>query len=169
YVQSSILPPGPLPIPLIGNLLSLRGTKNHWTDELKTYSKKYGNIFTFWMGNLPMVLITDPYLARNVYRKNDLAGRSSIYLFDIIKDNGGCIDIIGADYGHTWEALRRVSHAAVIKYAKTDKLMYLCNDCVDKTVKLIIEKEGLNKPFDPSDYIFQLFINILATSAFGNW
>ncbi|XP_054165685.1 steroid 17-alpha-hydroxylase/17,20 lyase-like [Oppia nitens] len=167
YVRVINLPPGPLPIPILGSILSLRGIKHHWIYEFKNYNKKYGNIFTFWGGNIPMVVITDPMLARVLFRKNEISGRPSNFMTDMINKNGRT-DIVGTDYGHTWETMRRVTHAAIIKYSKTDQLMYLCSDCVDKTVKLIIENEGLDKPFDPSDYIFQLFINILATSAFGN-
>ena len=53
------------------------------------------------------------------------------------------------------------------KYSKNDKLAYLACDNVDKTIKLIINKEGLDKEFNPEDYLYLLFLNIIATSAVG--
>ena len=53
------------------------------------------------------------------------------------------------------------------KYATTDKLTDLAIDCVDYSIDNMIEREGLNKPFVPFDYIFIMFLNIMATSAFG--
>ena len=53
------------------------------------------------------------------------------------------------------------------KYSTTDKLVYLVSDVVDHTIKTIVEKEGLDKPFAPFDYIYNTFLNILAASAFG--
>ena len=53
------------------------------------------------------------------------------------------------------------------KYSITDKLVYLVSDCVDHTIKTIIENEGLDKPFTPFDYIYNTFLNIIASSAFG--
>ena len=53
------------------------------------------------------------------------------------------------------------------KYSTTDKLVYLVSDVVDHTIKTIIEKEGLDKPFEPFEYIYSTFLNILAASAFG--
>ena len=52
------------------------------------------------------------------------------------------------------------------KYATTEKLAYLASDCVDHTIETIIEKEG-DRPFVPFDYIYSMFLNILANSAFG--
>ena len=76
-------------------------------------------------------------------------------------------DIALADYGPTWESLRRVAHAAVRKYSVDEKLALLVNDVVRETVNTIKEQEGIDKPFDPSDYIYLTIYNILASSAFG--
>ena len=54
-----------------------------------------------------------------------------------------------------------------MKYSSTDKLVYLVSDCVDHTIKTMVEREGLDKPFQPFDYIYSSFLNILAASAFG--
>ena len=53
------------------------------------------------------------------------------------------------------------------KYSTTEKLTNLAIDCVDHTVETIIEREGLNKPFVSHDYTHNIFLNILAASAFG--
>ena len=72
-----------------------------------------------------------------------------------------------ADYGPTWESLRRVAHAAVRKYAVDEKLALLVNDVVEKTVETVKNKEGINKSFDPTDYIYLTIFSVLASSAFG--
>src|SRR5581483_10979923 len=82
----------------------------------------------------------------------------------IIFEDG--IDIISADYGPEWESLRRVAHAAVRKYAMSDRLAYLVNEVVDENIAAIKEKEGDN-PFDPTDYLSIMIYQILASIAFG--
>jgi len=52
------------------------------------------------------------------------------------------------------------------KYSTSDKLAYLVTDVVEETVKIIKQKEGINKAFSPYDYIYLLFFNILASSVF---
>ena len=76
-------------------------------------------------------------------------------------------DIALADYGPTWESLRRVTHAAVRKYAVDEKLALLVNDVVREIADTIKEQEGIDKPFDPVNYIYLTIYNILASSAFG--
>ncbi len=53
------------------------------------------------------------------------------------------------------------------KLAVSDKLAYLVDDVVEQTLDSIREKEGLDKPFDPKDYIYLMVYNIIASSAFG--
>ena len=53
------------------------------------------------------------------------------------------------------------------KYSTSDKLSYLVVDCVDHTIKTIIDKEGFDKEFIPFEYIYNTFLNIIASSAFG--
>ena len=89
-----------------------------------------------------------------------------IYLVEPLFADGS-INIIFADYGPTWESLRRVAHAAVRKYAVDEKLALLVNDVVGETIEIIKKKEGINKPFDPSDYIYLTVCTVLASTAFG--
>ena len=77
------------------------------------------------------------------------------------------IDVASADYGPEWESLRRVAHSAARKYAVSENLAYLVNEVVDETVQMIKDKEGINKPFDPTDYLYLMMYGILTSSAFG--
>ena len=79
----------------------------------------------------------------------------------------GSIDVVLADYGPTWESLRRVAHAAVRKYAVDEKLALLVNDVVSETIDTIKKREGIDKPFNPVDYIYFTVYSVLASSAFG--
>src|SRR5580700_4001772 len=78
----------------------------------------------------------------------------------------GGIDIVAADYGPEWESLRRVAHAAVRKYAVSERLAYLVNEIVDENIAAIKKKEGDN-PFDPSEYLYIMVYQKLASIAFG--
>ncbi|CAG2165254.1 unnamed protein product [Oppiella nova] len=141
-------------------------TNKHWDDVFRSVSKQYGPVFTVWLGTVPNVFVTDIELAREAFRKNDFSGRVTSYLGSHFS-NDKYKDVVFTDYGHTWEALRRVAHSAVLKYSTNDKLVYLAKDCVQQTVKTMLENEGLDKPFVIKDYICLMFLSILATSAFS--
>ncbi|CAG2111615.1 unnamed protein product, partial [Medioppia subpectinata] len=116
---------------------------------------------------MPAVFINDIDLAREVFRKTDFAGRPASSYTSTLFSNDEYTDIVFADFGHKWEALRRVAHSAVQKYAASDKLMYTAADCVDYTIKTIVDREGIDKPFNPIPYIHHMLVNILSASAFN--
>jgi hypothetical protein len=64
------MPPGPLPLPFIGNKLP---SSKPWI-QFEEWSKKYGPIFTIWVGRRPTIVISDPEIAVDLMEK-----RSNIY------------------------------------------------------------------------------------------
>ena len=55
--SSKNLPPGPTPLPILGNLLSL-GTSPHVA--LQKLAEKYGPIMTVYFGSTPTVVLSGP-------------------------------------------------------------------------------------------------------------
>ncbi|XP_054154924.1 cytochrome P450 2E1-like [Oppia nitens] len=167
YYQYYSLPPGPFPLPIIGNMLCKLLNKitilpKFWDDSIREMAKKYGPIFTVYFGNNPQIIITDADIARQVFSKNEFSGRFHNYFASLLA-NG----VAMADFGHSWKALRRVAHMAAMNYSMNEKLENIVVDCVDKTVELMLEREGPDKPIKPNDYIYMIFLNILANSAFN--
>ena len=78
YVRVWSLPPGPFPLPFVGNLLLFK-TKDHWDTVMRKVCKRYGPVSTFWMGTVQMIIISDADIAREAYRKNEFAGRPQSY------------------------------------------------------------------------------------------
>ena len=129
YYQLAHLPPGPFPLPFIGNLLAFR--KNaHMHDVILSLSKEHGAIFTMFMGSSPTIVITDPKIGVEVLKKHTFAGRPAFHTTEYyLKD--GAIDIIFSDFTKEWEALRKVGHLAARKFAVSPRLAILVNDAVD--------------------------------------
>uniref|UniRef100_A0A7E4W476 CYtochrome P450 family n=1 Tax=Panagrellus redivivus TaxID=6233 RepID=A0A7E4W476_PANRE len=57
YWKRRNLPPGPAPMPFFGNLLEIR--KGNHPDFYVKCTKKYGDIYTVWMGLTPLVCVND--------------------------------------------------------------------------------------------------------------
>ncbi|CAG2108040.1 unnamed protein product, partial [Medioppia subpectinata] len=146
YHLRSKLPPGPHPLPLIGNILLFK-RKDHWDVVFRELAKQYGPVFTFWFFNRPQVVVTDVEMARETFKKNDFAGRDMSYIAHLLS-NDKHSDVVFADYGHRWEALRRVAHSAVQKYSINVKLVSVATDSVDRTDKFTKHFDDYNESIE---------------------
>ncbi|EKM52310.1 uncharacterized protein PHACADRAFT_260627 [Phanerochaete carnosa HHB-10118-sp] len=66
------LPPGPKPVPVLGNILQL-STVQEWL-QLTEWSKLYGDIFTVWVFNKPIIMLNSEKVLFDL-----LEARSSLY------------------------------------------------------------------------------------------
>ena len=75
YNNRKNYPPGSFPLLFIGNILHLKSKKLlHYI--LEDIGKNYKDgVFTFYFGNKPQVIVTDPYLGLEVLKKHEFAGR----------------------------------------------------------------------------------------------
>ena len=60
--------------------IALFGLKINTFEQFLNLSKSYGPIFTFWMGPVPMVIISDLEVAKEAFvdKKNEIAGRPQL-------------------------------------------------------------------------------------------
>jgi hypothetical protein len=61
------LPPGPRPIPFIGNKFDI--PKSQPWIHFQDWSQRYGPIFTLWIGRKPTLIISDPNIAVDLMEK----------------------------------------------------------------------------------------------------
>ncbi|CAG2118868.1 unnamed protein product, partial [Medioppia subpectinata] len=156
YAKRYNYPPGPIPLPLIGNVLMFRNYTTHFNEVIVKLSKIYGPVFTLWIGPLPFVFVCDLDLAREAFNKSEFTGRPTSE-YGRIFNNERHRDIVFDDYGHSWESLRRVSHTTIRKYAKTQALSEVVAENVSEIIDKIVATEGIGKPFQPKLYVYNIF------------
>ncbi|CAB3398615.1 unnamed protein product [Caenorhabditis bovis] len=108
FQKASRLPPGPFALPLIGNvpqILYYAWKTGGIVPMLSQFRKKYGNVFTVWLGPLPTVSIADFDVAHEVMVKNGgkYADRFTPPTFNYFKEAGG----IFLSNGIEWSEQRR--------------------------------------------------------------
>ncbi|CAG2109114.1 unnamed protein product [Medioppia subpectinata] len=144
-----------------------RNSKKHFAVEIIKVSKVYGPVFTLWIGPIPFVFICNLDMARESFNKIDFTGRP-LSQFGSIYCNEKYKDVVHCDYSKCWESLRRVSHTAIQKYAKTKVLSEVVDENVRQMVQQIIaDNEGMGRPFSSHDYVYNVFANILASIVFS--
>ncbi|XP_076924030.1 flavonoid 3'-monooxygenase CYP75B137-like [Bidens hawaiensis] len=156
------LPPGPQPLPLVGNLLSLDPELHSYFAEV---AKTFGPISTIWLGKKLGILITSPALAREVLKLNDtifanrdvpVAGKEATY---------GGNDIVWTPYGDTWRMLRKICVREMLSNQVLDSVYSLRRKEVRNTVKYLYDNVGLS--VNVGEQMFLTILNVITGMMWG--
>lgn len=163
YHRVSKYPRGPFPLPLVGNLLALRNSKDLPYRAIE-WSREYGDVFTLWMAHKPMVVLSSHAVISEAFldRRHEFAGRfpTKMGALQTLGDH----DIIFEDYNPRWKALRKVALLAVRKYAVSESLQTLCTHVVDTYVDSL--KPG-PQMLDSRKPFLSIIFNIIGMSVYG--
>ncbi|KAM9325621.1 cytochrome P450 2G1-like [Gastrophryne carolinensis] len=158
------LPPGPTPLPIVGNILQLNGKEVF--KSLNQLSEKYGPVYTIYMGTDPVVVLCSYDVVKEalIDKAEDFGARGHMPLLDRISDGGH--GVVGSN-GERWKQLRRFS------------LMTLRNFGMGKrSIEERIQEEAwfLTEEFrktncqslDPTFYFAKAVSNVICSVVFGN-
>uniref|UniRef100_A0A8C9PX41 unspecific monooxygenase n=1 Tax=Spermophilus dauricus TaxID=99837 RepID=A0A8C9PX41_SPEDA len=158
------LPPGPTPLPIIGNILQI--DVKDISKSLTNLSKVYGPVFTLYLGMKPIVVLHGYEAVKEalVDHGEEFAGRNSIPIFKRSKKNFGkctcmCVLFSGHwdDNGKTWKEIRRFS------------LMTLRNFGMGKrSIEDRVQEEARCSPCDPTFILGCAPCNVICSIIFKN-
>uniref|UniRef100_A0A0K0FGA1 Cytochrome P450 18a1 (inferred by orthology to a D. melanogaster protein) n=1 Tax=Strongyloides venezuelensis TaxID=75913 RepID=A0A0K0FGA1_STRVS len=166
YGKVKSLPPGPMPFPIIGNLLTFDFSKMHlWIRDQK---KIYGNVFTIWMPT-PLVILADNDSIKEALVENDdnFLGRNVDGYPDKTFHEKPNVGVIFSE-GEEWRDQRRLSLHILRDFGMSrtimqDKIHLVVQDIYDNIEKLE------NKDDVKIDKILQLSVgNVINQILFGN-
>ncbi|EXJ72416.1 uncharacterized protein A1O5_04920 [Cladophialophora psammophila CBS 110553] len=109
------MPPGPQPLPFIGNKLDVPA-KYPWI-QFQEWSRKYGPIYTLWFGRRPTVIISDPNVAVDLLEKRSHKYSSRprfVAMGEIFWDMSS---ILVQPYGKDWSVRRKALHSVLTQRA----------------------------------------------------
>uniref|UniRef100_A0A8C2K1U4 Cytochrome P450, family 2, subfamily V, polypeptide 1 n=1 Tax=Cyprinus carpio TaxID=7962 RepID=A0A8C2K1U4_CYPCA len=155
-------PPGPTPLPFIGNVFNLDAKQPHI--HLTKMSAQYGNIFSLRLGSLNTVVVNTYSLVKKalIDHANIFTGRpTNDVLKRIIKCQG-----VTFNNGYSWKQQRRFT-LSTLKYFGVGKrsLEVIIMEEYKFLHQTIMETNGL--PFDPHYFINNAVSNIICSMVFG--
>lgn len=133
------LPPGPKPLPLLGNLLSL-------DFELHTYfatlAKNYGPICTIWLGKRVGIIISSPAVAGEILKDKDTIFANHDVPAVALEIAYGGKDIACTPYGQEWRMLRKVCTTEMFSNSALDSFSALRRNEIRQTIKFFYSQKG---------------------------
>ncbi|KAM9998750.1 hypothetical protein ACTFIY_008416 [Dictyostelium cf. discoideum] len=155
--------PGPIGLPIFGNILSL-DNKNGIHTTFQKWFKEYGPIYTINMGNKSAVVLTGFPMIKKAFIDNSEAFAPH-YTFESRYKLNKCSDIT-QENGKNQSALKRIflSEMTVTRIKKQES--HIQNEIV-KLMKVLDKHSEDGKPFLLNNYFSMFSINIISRFLFG--
>ncbi|CAH7379044.1 cytochrome P450 2B1 [Phodopus roborovskii] len=156
------LPPGPRPLPLLGNLLQM--DRGGLLNSFMRLRDKYGDVFTVHLGPRPVVMLygTEAIREALVDQAEAFSGRGTIAVVKpVFKDYG----MIFAN-GERWKALRRFSLATMRDFGMGKRSV---EERIQEEARCLVEelRKHQGAPLDPTFLLQCITANIICSIVFG--
>ncbi|KAG4990544.1 hypothetical protein JHK87_024001 [Glycine soja] len=128
------LPPGPPPLPIIGNLNLLENPLHRFFQRM---SKTHGNIFSLWFGSRLAVVVSSPSAFQECFTKNDvvlanrprsLSGKHIFYNYTTVGSSS---------YGEHWRNLRRIIALDVLSTQRIHSFTGIRKDETERLIRIL--------------------------------
>ncbi|XP_072916430.1 cytochrome P450 2K4-like isoform X1 [Hemitrygon akajei] len=156
-------PPGPTPLPIIGNLHLLDLKKLHLS--LMELSEKYGPIFTIKLGMMRVVVLTGYETVKDalISHPAQFAGRPHIPIFDDLMQGFG----VALSNGESWRQMRRFTISTLRDFGMGKKTI---EDKIIEEAHFLIKvfESHKGQEFNPTIQINAAVGNIICSIIFGH-
>ncbi|XP_069854972.1 LOW QUALITY PROTEIN: cytochrome P450 2G1-like [Dipodomys merriami] len=156
-------PPGPNPLPLIGNFLQL--DTGDMYNALMKLQKKYGNVFTVYLGPRPVVILCghDAVKEALVDQADDFSGHGEIATIEQNFHNHGLV----MANGERWKVLRRFSLTVLRNFGMGKRSI---EERIQEEAGYLLEEFRKTKgtPIDPTFFLSCTVSNVISSVVFGN-
>ncbi|XP_066494468.1 cytochrome P450 2F2-like isoform X2 [Tiliqua scincoides] len=157
------LPPGPRPLPILGNMLDL--DIKDMVKSLLTLREKFGSVFTIYMGSQPTVVLCGYKTVKKalVDQGEEFSGRGDMpVIFRFTQGDG-----IALSNGEKWKVLRRFAIQTLRNFGMGKRSI---EERIQEEAKCLVKEleQTKGEPFDPTFLIGCSFSNVICSIVFGD-
>ncbi|XP_060640270.2 cytochrome P450 2G1-like [Anolis sagrei] len=156
------LPPGPTPLPLIGNFLQIKSGET--LKSLLKLHKKYGPVFTVYLGSRPVLVLCGHQAVKEalIDKAEEFSGRSTKPTLERAVEGYG----VSFSNGERWKQLRRYSITVLKSFGMGKKSI---EERIQEEVQFLLEEfwKTERKPIEPTYVLSRAVSNIICSIVFG--
>ncbi|XP_040261875.1 cytochrome P450 2F2-like [Bufo bufo] len=156
------LPPGPTPLPFIGNMHQVK--MNDLIKSLVELSKKYGPMYTFYLGSRPTVVLCGYQVLKEalIDYAEEFSGRGEFPAVQMYSKGNGIV----YGTGERWRQLRRFAISTLKNFGMGKRSL---EERVKEEAQYLIAefKKSEGKPVDPTFGFSSAGSNIICSLVFG--
>ncbi|XP_045702754.1 cytochrome P450 2G1-like [Phyllostomus hastatus] len=157
------LPPGPTPIPFLGNLLQIRTDATF--QSLMKLREKYGPVFTVYMGPRPVVVLCGHEAVKEalVDQAEEFSGRGELASVELNFQGHG----VALANGERWRILRRFSLAILRDFGMGKRSI---EEWIQEEAGFLLEELWKTKgaPTEPTFFLSRTVSNVISSVVFGS-
>ncbi|KAL3503594.1 hypothetical protein ACH5RR_038043 [Cinchona calisaya] len=157
------LPPGPKPLPIIGNLYQLAGSQMHHI--LRDLAKQYGPLMHLKLGQVSTLIVSSPEVAEEFMKTHDIIFANRPRLLSGRVFNYNCTDIAFSPFGDYWRQLRKICTMELLSANRVQTFKSIRKEEVLNLIESI--SSNRESTINLSRKIFSLTYGITARAAFG--
>ncbi|PON72339.1 Cytochrome P450, E-class, group I [Parasponia andersonii] len=159
------LPPGPIKLPLIGNLHQLVPGNSLPHQSLGRLSHQYGPIMLLQLGSIPTLVVSSAEMAKEIFKTHDVVFSGRPVLYAAKKLSYNCAAVSFAPYGDYWREIRKI----VMLELLNSKIVQSFHAVREEEVKDLVKTISNSSSSSSSTYSFPI-INLsgLALSLANN-
>jgi cytochrome P450 len=158
------LPPGPTPLPIIGNLLAL-GQKPH--NSLAKLAKIHGPLMSLKFGQITTIVISSATMAKEVLLTNDkfLSNRNIPQTVSVV--NHEQYSLAFMPISPLWKELRKICNTQLLSHKSLDSSQDVRRNKIQQLLNDIHQSSQIGEAIDIGTIVFKTTINLLSNTVFS--
>ncbi|XP_047965703.1 premnaspirodiene oxygenase-like [Salvia hispanica] len=161
---SSNWPPGPKPLPVIGNMHLLSALAFR---SITPLSNQYGPIMRLKLGEVDTIVVSSRELSREILKQHDpcYADKPDSIGIKVLWYNYR--DIAFSPYGDYWRQMRKICIMELLSPRSVRSFASIRRDEVSNLISSIRSRADGGQPVNISDSIFSMMSSVTSRAAFG--
>ncbi|XP_078171917.1 desmethyl-deoxy-podophyllotoxin synthase-like [Carex rostrata] len=163
---SQRFPPGPWPLPIIGNIHNLIGSLPH--HRMRELSRQFGPLMLLHLGETRTIVVSSRDAAREIMKTHDInfASRPIGATMDILTFGGKGIGF--APYGEYWRQVRKICTLELLSNRRVQSYKSIREEEVSNLIKSLSSSSSHCQPVNLSKRLASLINDIVARAIFGS-